>query len=144
MSKKPRSKNPAWYGKGQTGNPGGRPRKSQVPQPSSFDVVMDKTVIVTREGIAREVELEDALQQRTYQDALAGNAMAQRQVLKWIMKHDAWNEKHAPKPSHPIATRRITLDPGGRTCRASQKSAGQVDLFIRRIWHTRPPDWRTI
>lgn len=72
MSKTPRSKNPAWYGKGQTGNPGGRPRKSQAPQPSSFHAVMDKTVVVTREGIAREVELEDALQQRTYQDALAG------------------------------------------------------------------------
>ena len=37
--------------------------------------------------------------------------MAQRQVLKWIMKHDAWNEKHAPKPAYPIATRRVSPDP---------------------------------
>jgi len=111
MSKKPRSKNPAWFGKGQTGNPGGRPRKSQAPQSSSFDIVMDKTVFVTREGVAREVELEEALQQRTYQDALAGNAIAQRQVLKWIMQHDAWNEKYAPKPAHPAVPRRISPDP---------------------------------
>jgi hypothetical protein len=114
MSKKPNSKgktNPAWYSKGQTGNAGGRPRKSNATLPSTFDIVYDKTVFETRDGIAREIGLEEALQQRTYQDALAGNAMAQRQVVKWIMKHDAWNEKHARKPSHPIATRRITLDP---------------------------------
>lgn len=37
--------------------------------------------------------------------------MAQRQVLKWIMQHDAWNEKHAPKPAHPPVPRRISPDP---------------------------------
>jgi hypothetical protein len=32
-----------------------------------------KTLTVTRDGIAREMTVEQALQQRTYQDALAGN-----------------------------------------------------------------------
>ncbi len=114
MSKKPRSErtsNPAWYSKGQSGNPGGRPRKSRAPQPSTFDIVMDKTLFVTRDGIAREIGLEEALQQRTYQDALAGKNMALRQVVKWIMKHDAWLEKHAPKAAHPAVTRHISPDP---------------------------------
>src|SRR5216683_5056540 len=114
MSKKPRSKrkaNPAWYSKGQTGNPGGRPRKSRASQPSTFDIVYDKTVFVTRDGIVREIGLEEALQQRTYQDALAGNVMAKRQVVKWIMQHDAWLEKHAPKAHRPAITRHISPDP---------------------------------
>ena len=40
--------------------------------------------------------MEEALQQRTYQDALAGKRMAMREVVKWIMKREAWFAKHAP------------------------------------------------
>jgi hypothetical protein len=41
--------------------------------------------------------MEEALQQRTYQDALAGKRMAQREVVKWIMKREAWLAEHEPK-----------------------------------------------
>ena len=34
--------------------------------------------------------MEEALQHRTYQDAIAGKRMAQREVLKWIRKREAW------------------------------------------------------
>jgi hypothetical protein len=33
--------------------------------------------------------MEEALQHRIYQDALAGKGMAQRQVMKWIAKREA-------------------------------------------------------
>ena len=55
--------------------------------------------------------MEEALQQRTYRDALAGKRMAQREVLKWIMKREAWLAKDAPKASWPAITRHISPDP---------------------------------
>jgi Family of unknown function (DUF5681) len=103
--------NPAWYRKGRSGNPGGRPNNSRAPQPSAFDVLTEKTIIVTRHGSAREITVEEALQQRTYEDALAGKSMAQREVLKWILKREAWLAKHGPKVSQPAITRYISPDP---------------------------------
>jgi hypothetical protein len=41
---------------------------------------------VAHQGGTREITVEAALQQRTFQDALAGKRMAQREVLKWIVK----------------------------------------------------------
>jgi hypothetical protein len=113
MSKKSRSggtSNPGRFRKGRSGNLGGRPTNSPAPRPSAFDVVMDKTLVKTREGITREKGLEEALQQRTYQDALAGNVMAQREVLKWIAKREAWLKNHAPAESRPVITQLISPD----------------------------------
>jgi hypothetical protein len=72
--------------------------------------VAEKTLIVAHHGIAREITVEEALRQRTYQDALAGKGMAQREVLM-IAKREAWLEKHAPKASLPAITRRVSPDP---------------------------------
>jgi hypothetical protein len=103
--------NPAWYGKGQSGNLGGRP-KSRAPRKSAFDVLTEKTVITTYHGIARELTSEEAVQQRTYQDAMAGKAMAIRTVLKWMKERDAWLEKQAQQSAPTAAaTRRSTPDP---------------------------------
>ena len=55
--------------------------------------------------------MEEALQQRTYRDAVAGKHMAQREVLKWIMKREAWLAKHAPHASRSTTTRHISPDP---------------------------------
>jgi Family of unknown function (DUF5681) len=114
MSKNSRSEeksNPGWFRKGRSGNPGGRPITSPTPQPSAFDIVMEKTLFVTRNGITREIGLEEGLQQRTYQDALAGNVMAQREVLKWIAMREAWLKKNAPAASRPAITCLISPDP---------------------------------
>jgi hypothetical protein len=94
-----------------SGNPGGRPAASRASQASAFDVVVEKTLAVTHRGVTREVSLEEALQQRTYRDALAGKRMPQRAVLKWIMKREAWLAKNAPKASWPKITRHISPDP---------------------------------
>jgi len=90
------------FRKGQSGNPGGRPRKKTVATTSAFDIIVGKTLTVTRNGVPREVTMEEALQHRTYQDAIAGKRMAQRQVLKWIEKREAWLEKQRPKVTTPV------------------------------------------
>src|ERR1700675_2743503 len=103
--------NPGWFSKGRSGNPGGRPTASPAPQSSAFEVLVEKTLTVTDRTGTREITVEEALQQQTYQRALAGVGMAVREVLKWIMKRDAWLAKNAPKASRPAITRRISPDP---------------------------------
>jgi len=66
------------FRKGQSGNPKGRPKARPSPPPSAFDIVIDRTLTVTHNGKPREVTVEEALQHRTYQDALAGNRAARR------------------------------------------------------------------
>jgi len=114
MSEKPRSNakpNPGWFPKGQSGNPGGRPTAFPDLQASAFDVVLEKTLTVTHQGRTREITVEEALQQRTFEDALAGNRMAQRAVLKWIEKNEAWKTKHARRKFCPRIARRFSPDP---------------------------------
>jgi hypothetical protein len=63
---------------------------------------MDKTLIVPDRGGTREIPFKEAIQLRTFQDALAGKAMAVREVLKWIRTREAWLAKHEPKAHKPI------------------------------------------
>lgn len=83
------------FRKGQSGNPKGRPARQQTlsASGSAFDVVVEKTLTVTRNGVPREITMEEALQHRTYQDALAGKRLARREVLKWIERREAWRVK---------------------------------------------------
>src|SRR5260370_26063861 len=87
--------NPGWFSKGSSPNPRGRPTASPAPQYSAFEVLLEKTLTVTDRTGTREITLEEALQQQTYQRALAGGGMA------------AWLAKNAPKPSRPALPRRI-------------------------------------
>jgi hypothetical protein len=86
-----RSSRTGQFQKGQSGNPKGRPRKQTVlpdATPSVFEIVFDKRVTVTQGGVDRELSVEEALQLRTYHDALAGDRAAQRTVLKMIAKRE--------------------------------------------------------
>jgi Family of unknown function (DUF5681) len=103
--------NRGWFGKGHCGNPGGRPTASPAPRPSVLEILIDKTLTGVRDGIERTVELKEALQQRTYQDALKGKPMAMREVVKWIAERDAWRTKHERQSSPPPITRHISPDP---------------------------------
>lgn len=85
------------FQKGQSGNPNGRPKLSRSTQTSAFDIVVEKKLTVTRHGAPREVTIQEALQHRTYQDAIAGKRMAQRDILKWIGKRELWFAKNAPE-----------------------------------------------
>ena len=114
MSKKSRSRsapNPGWFPKGRSGNLRGRPTSSRAPKSSAFEVLVEKTLTVADYGGTREITMEEALQQRTYQDALAGKRMAMREVVKWIIKREAWLAKHAPEASRPVTMRDISPDP---------------------------------
>ena len=105
-----KTRNPGWFSKGSSPNPGGRPRVSRAPKSSAFEV-LEKTLTVTDHAGTREITMEEALQQRTYQDALAGKRMAIREVVKWIIKRNAWLAKHAPEASWPQVTSHISPDP---------------------------------
>lgn len=88
---------------GRSGNPKGRPRKVVEARTSAFDVVIDRTLTIIRNGQPREVTMEEALQHRTYQDAIAGKRMAEREVLKWIRKREAWiTARNATKGTRKI------------------------------------------
>jgi hypothetical protein len=94
--------NRGWFRKGKSGNPGGRPKGKAGPSPSSaFEVIMDRKLTVTQNGIPRDISVEEALHHRTYRGALAGKRMAIREVLKWIFKREEWLAKNQParKPS---------------------------------------------
>jgi hypothetical protein len=84
--------------KGQSGNPAGRPKKRR-PHVSAFDIIFDKSLTVTNNGIERDLTLEEALQIQTYQAALKGKRMAVRQVLKMIEKREAVLGLDAAKPT---------------------------------------------
>jgi len=103
--------NPGWFPKGRSGNLKGRPRGSRAPESSAFEVLIERTLTVTDRGGTREITMEEALQRRTYQDALKGKRMAIREVVKWIRQRDAWLAEHAPKPPRQEITIRPAPDP---------------------------------
>jgi hypothetical protein len=87
------------WAKGQSGNPAGRPKKRR-PHVSAFDIIFDKSLTVTQNGVERELTVEEVLQLKTYQAALKGSKMAVRAVLKMIEKREVALAKRAPPPVH--------------------------------------------
>jgi Family of unknown function (DUF5681) len=106
VSNKSRSRskaNPGWFPKGRSGNLKGRPTGSRYSKEvSALDIVLEKTLTVTDRGGTREITMEEALQQRTYQDALKGKRMAIREVLKWIQERKAWLANAAKPPLQEV------------------------------------------
>ena len=91
--------------KGRSGNPRGRPRNTPEPRVSAFDVVIDKRLTVTQGGRTRELTVEEALQLKTYEEALAGNRPARREILKMIAKREQWlAAKTPPAPAVTMST----------------------------------------
>lgn len=98
------------FRKGQSGNPKGRPKKKPLPV-SAFDIIFEKTLSVTQNGTERELTVEEALQLRTYQNALAGSRPARREVLKMIARREKWLASHAPAPKSGPVSLVIEEDP---------------------------------
>ena len=84
------------FRKGTSGNLKGRPKSRRVSSISAFDIIMDRTFTVTQDGKPRELTLEEALQHRTYQEAIKGNRPSQREVLKMIAKREKWLAARRP------------------------------------------------
>ena len=83
--------------KGHSGNPAGRPRKRR-PHVSAFDIIFDKSLTFTQNGVERDLTVDEALQLQTYRAALKGKRMAIRHVLKMIEKREAALGAGAPAP----------------------------------------------
>jgi len=86
------------FAKGQSGNPNGRPKKRQIDEDSAFAIIIDQVVTVRDGNTTRTLSAEEALQLRTYQDALKGSRIAQRTIMRMIAKREAWRARHAPLP----------------------------------------------
>jgi hypothetical protein len=78
------------FPKGRSGNPKGRPKAEKASTASAFDIVIDRTLTVTQGGTPRELTVDEALQHRTYQDAVAGKSLAIREILKMIAKREKY------------------------------------------------------
>jgi hypothetical protein len=110
MSGPTKTENSSRFQPGRSGNPKGRPRKAKPELTSAFDVIMDKTFTVSTGGTERELSVDEALQQRIYQDALAGSRTAIRTVMGWIRKREAALIAKQPN-RHSIAVLHESLDP---------------------------------
>lgn len=89
------------FAKGVSGNPAGRP-KQRRPHISAFDIIFDKMLSVTQNGVERELTIDEALQLQTYQAGLKGSRMAARQVLKMIEKREVAIARLSPAPAAPL------------------------------------------
>jgi hypothetical protein len=110
-SPSPSAPNSGRFPKGSSGNPGGRPKASRAVKRSAFDIVLDRKFTVAHGAGTREITAEEAHQRVILRDALAGNRSAVRDVVKWIMKREAWLAKHAPKASGPPISLISSPDP---------------------------------
>jgi Family of unknown function (DUF5681) len=86
------------FKKGQSGNPGGRPKLPLASERSAFDII-DRTLTVRVNEASRELTVEAALEQKTFQLALQGNRRAQREMLKMILVHEHAKNNLSGKPS---------------------------------------------
>jgi hypothetical protein len=86
------------FASGRSGNPAGRPRKAREVEPSAFDVIIDRSLEVSDNGQAQTLSVEEAHELKTYQEALRGSRMAQREILKMIERREAWLSKRRPAP----------------------------------------------
>jgi len=96
------------FRKGQSGNPGGRPKGRRADQPSAFDILFDRTLSVQHSGGTREMTVDEALEHKTYQQAIAGNQKARRDVLKMIIAREQALSSEQGPPVRP----RLTFETG--------------------------------
>ncbi len=136
MSKtnKPKRTKSGRFRKGQSGNPKGRPKKviSRELSSSTYDVVVDRTLTVTKDGVARDVTFEEALQHKTYQYALEGDRVAQKEVLRMILKRELALAKQAPKK-----VRNVEICSG---CNPTNANEAAMLLGIGRRYDLEPGD----
>ena len=81
---------------GQSGNPGGRPKAADGKPASAFDIMIGRTLSVTQSGVRRALSVDEALQLKTYQEAIAGSRPARREILKMIAKREQAIAARAP------------------------------------------------
>lgn len=147
--------------KGTSPNPLGRPKNVPGPPASGLEVLFNRTVkIQAPDGNICDVTVDEAVQQRRLQDALAGKAVPIKQVVKWVIKREKWIRKEAEKynPKEPkerltygdpdnavdalqilgIATRDRVFDPSSPDVVRLQLEPWAVELALRRRRNSEP------
>lgn len=97
---------------------------------SAFDIIFDKRLTVSQNGVPRELSIDEALQLQTYQAALKGSRMAIRAVLKMIARREEALAKLNPGPPRSSVRVRIEHDP---------RNADEAMLLLGIT--VRDPDW---
>lgn len=125
---------------GQSGNPKGRPPKNRRPNISAFEIVLDKRMTATIGGRERELTVDEALQQQTLKDALAGKRMAIRKLLKMIAKREAALAKKSDGPRRHVVLERHHLAENAneamRILGIAQPDPGFEDRWKLNAWAT--------
>ena len=112
MSGKPLSKpNPGWFPKGASGNRKGRPAAIRASQHPVVEILVSPKMTVNGPGGPREMSVAEVIQWKIYQAALAGKAMAIREVTKRLIKYQQWMAKHAPKEAPQLIAQHSSPDP---------------------------------
>ena len=96
---------------GRSGNPAGRKRKAKRQTGSAFTIILDKTIRVKSRSKVETCSIEEALQLKTYQEALKGKSMAIREVLRWILKRETWIAKNRPATKRSFSFEGTRQDP---------------------------------
>ncbi len=126
------------FQKGQSGNPRGRPRKQAEPSTSAFDIVIDRTLTLTQDGVPREVTVDEALQHRTYQAAIKGERPAQRKIMKMIEARE--KALAAQSSRRPRSVERFMEDGDPRNADEAMLILGIADHDESKAFDRRPED----
>nr|WP_249807002.1 DUF5681 domain-containing protein [Bradyrhizobium sp. 1] len=122
------------FRKGKSGNKKGRPSGSGKQATDPDQILLNKTVTTTIRGKICEMPIEEAIQHRTFKDALAGKAKAIRQVLEWIRERKAWNKQHGPtKPPETKPMHEYSPDPDNADQALMILGIARVDRY-RATW----------
>jgi hypothetical protein len=90
---------PTRFKKGQSGNPKGRPRRTRKPSSASspLQVILDRSLTVDGPDGPRALTVEEALLQKTLEDALGGQRRARRKIFKMVLEREKARAKAAEK-----------------------------------------------
>lgn len=102
---------PTRFKKGRSGNPKGRPRKAARPAAaqSPLRVILDRSLTVDGLDGQRELTVEEALLQKTLEEALAGKRRARRKIFKMVLEREKVRAEAARK--HAERAPRSGLEP---------------------------------
>ena len=79
---------------------------------------------VTQAGIDQELSVQEALQLRTYQDALAGNRAARREVMKMIAKRERVMADRGLQAQRTIPSVTLKMSPDPRNADPAMRLLG--------------------
>jgi hypothetical protein len=89
--------------KGQSGNPKGRPPKSNPQKPDDeFSVIINKRLSIQKGDGPAEVTVDEALQHKMLKAAFDGDRSARREILKMIEKRDVARANLNPPTPKPV------------------------------------------